>query len=53
MELDIFGSNQSSRVNSVMTQISATRCNRLENETFASIGNVLVNHFLNNDNFPY
>lgn len=43
MELDIFDSNQPTRVNCAMMQINATRHNRLENEMFASF---LANHLI-------
>lgn len=36
MELDIFDSNQPTRVNWAMMQINATGHNRLENEMFPS-----------------
>lgn len=43
MELDIFDSNQPTRVNCAMMQINATRHNRLEIEMFASF---LANHLI-------
>lgn len=43
MELDIFDSNQPTRVNCAMMQINPTGHNRLENEMFASF---LANHLI-------
>lgn len=44
MELDIFDSNQPTRVNCAMMQINATRHNRLENEMF--FASFLANHLI-------